>query len=389
MLIEGFYKMNVVINAFSARRGGGQTYLLNLLQHLKENDDIKIFLLAPDSLQVPSNSKIVRVQVNWPTENPLLRSLWERRSLPRLLQKLNADILFCPGGVINTTVPKGCKTVTMFRNMIPFDPVQRAKYPLGLMRMRNWLLERVMLKSMINADLIIFISNFARQIVEERAGRHLKSAVTIPHGISSSFKIADNDFVRRPEWLPAEDYLLYVSIFDVYKNQLEVVQGFHLLKQMRETREKLILAGHSSSDYGLKVKNEIERLGMQDDVILAGNIPYTELPNVYYHAKLNIFASECENCPNILLEALGAGQPLLVSNRQPMPEFGGDAAIYFDPTSPEDIADKLISIIDDPLTMESLSKKARERSIKYDWKNTADETWRAIISLNNSKELQK
>lgn len=97
MLIEGFYKMNVVINAFSARRGGGQTYLLNLLQHLKENDDIKIFLLAPDSLQVPSNSKIVRVQVNWPTENPLLRSLWERRSLPRLLQKLNADILFARG----------------------------------------------------------------------------------------------------------------------------------------------------------------------------------------------------------------------------------------------------------------------------------------------------
>ena len=40
---------------------------------------------------------------------------------------------------------------------------------------------------------------------------------------------------------------------------------------------------------------EIARLRLQDDVILAGTIPYRDLPAVYHHAFINIFASESEN----------------------------------------------------------------------------------------------
>ncbi len=373
--------MKIVINALSARRGGGQTYLLNLLHHLDCCNNMNIFILTPDSLQLPSHPQINRIRTNWPTDNPLLRTLWERFALPKLLRKLEADILFCPGGLVNTTVPESCKTVTMFRNMIPFDPVQRAKYPFGLMRMRNWLLERSMLKSMINADLVIFISDFARGVIEERDGVRLNSAITIPHGLSKHFKIPAESRLMRPSWLPKEEYLLYVSIFDVYKNQMEVVRGFSLLKKQRHTPEKLVLVGHNSSKYGQRVKREIFRLGLQDDVILAGNISYAELPNLYYYAKLIIFASECENCPNILLEALGAGRPLIVSDRQPMPEFGGDAAVYFDPASPDDLAYKIASIIDDSSHMETLATKARERSFYYDWRKTANLTWNAIEKL--------
>jgi len=373
--------MEIVINVLSARRGGGQTYLTNLLQNMNGFNGDKIFVLAPDSLQIPYHPKIEKIRIKWPTENPLFRALWERYCLPGLLNKLHADILFCPGGLINTPVSEDYKTVTMFRNMIPFDMVQRAKYPYGLMRIRNWILERIMLKSMLRADLVIFISDFARQLINERTGFELKKAVTVPHGINNIFKISENKIPSRPQWLPEEEYLLYVSIFDVYKNQLEVVQGYHLLRQRRKTQEKLILAGHNSSRYGEIVRREINKLNLANEVILAGNIPYNKLADIYYHAKLNIFASECENCPNILLEALGAGRPLVVSNRQPMPEFGGDSVMYFDPSSPDDFADKITSILDDPLKIEELSKKAKERSHIYNWRKTANKTWKAIEDL--------
>jgi len=373
--------MEIVINVLSARRGGGQTYLTNLLQNMNGFNGDKIFVLSPDSLQIPYHPKIEKIRIKWPTENPLFRALWERYCLPGLLNKLHADILFCPGGLINTPVSEDYKTVTMFRNMIPFDMVQRAKYPYGLMRIRNWILERIMLKSMLRADLVIFISDFARQLINERTGFELKKAVTVPHGINNIFKISENKIPSRPQWLPEEEYLLYVSIFDVYKNQLEVVQGYHLLRQRRKTQEKLILAGHNSSRYGEIVRREINKLNLANEVILAGNIPYNKLADIYYHAKLNIFASECENCPNILLEALGAGRPLVVSNRQPMPEFGGDSVMYFDPSSPDDFADKITSILDDPLKIEELSKKAKERSHIYNWRKTANKTWKAIEDL--------
>lgn len=373
--------VKLVINAMSARRGGGQTYLVNLLKHLDDFSGTQILILAPDSLSLPDDPRVSKISLNFNSDNPFSRSLWEHFIAPRLLKKMGADIFFCPGGLVNTPKIIGCKTVTMFRNMIPFDTEIRSRYPVGYQRLRNWILERAMLKSMIGADLVIFISDFARGVIEKRAGKPLKNAVTIPHGLTEHFKTSPKKVPSRPEWLPNSEYLLYVSIFDVYKRQLEIVQGFHLLKQLRKTSEKLILAGHNSNSCGEKVRSEILRLGLKDDVILTGNIPYQELPNVYHHAKLNIFASECENCPNILLEALGAGRPLLVSNRQPMPEFGGDAVIYFDPSSPQDFADKVVSFIDDRTVMDVLAAKASERSLLYDWKNTASKTWAALEEL--------
>lgn len=373
--------MKIVINALSARRGGGQTYLINLLQNMNGFNGDKIFILSPDSLQIPYHPKIEKIRIKWPTKNPLFRALWERYCLPGLLKKLNAGILFCPGGLINTPVSKDYKTVTMFRNMIPFDMVQRVKYPYGLMRIRNWILERIMLKSMLKADLVIFISDFAKQLINERAGFKLKNAVTISHGINNIFKFSKEKKPSRPKWLPKEEYLLYVSIFDVFKNQLEVVKAYHLLKNRRKTTEKLVLAGYNKSAYGKKVLHEIYRLGLQNDIISPGEVNYTDLPGAYYYAKLNIFASECENCPNILLEALGAGRPILVSDKQPMPEFGGDAAVYFDASSPADLADKIPVIMDDDNKIKEMSLKAIERSHHYDWGKTVAKTWEVIENL--------
>ncbi len=373
--------MKILINALSARRGGGQTYIVNLLENLNEFAGDKIFVLSPESLKVPIHPKIEKLNLSWPTENPLVRAFWEKFFLASLVKKLKADILFCPGGLINTAESRDYKTVTMFRNMIPFDMVQRVKYPYGLLRIRNWILQRIMLKSMLKADLVIFISDFAKQLIDELTGFELKNAVTIPHGINQIFKLSKEEKPDRPDWLPKEEYFLYVSIFDVYKNQLEVVRAYALLQKERKLIQKLILVGNNDSIYGKKVLNEIKKLGLQENVITTSEVNYSELPGAYFYAALNIFASECENCPNILLEALGSGQPLLVSNKQPMPEFGGDAAVYFNASSPEDLAEKITMVIDNSQKKEQMSQKAIERSQFYAWSKTASRTWQKLSEL--------
>jgi glycosyltransferase involved in cell wall biosynthesis len=375
--------MRVLINAFSARQGGGQTYLRYLLQFLPSDSGVEIFILAPDSLELPKDRvNIKRPRVAWPVENPYLRAIWERLLLPGLLREIKADILFCPGGVVGTRPPKGCRTVTMFRNMIPFDLAQRRKYPLGFDRLRNWLLNRVMLKSMVHADLVIFISEYARKVIEAVAGGPLTRALVIYHGINPRFRIEAGAELPRPDWLPSEGYLLYVSTLDVFKAQVEVVRGYAILKQQRQTREKLLLVGPENPTYGEKVRSEITRLGLTGEVIVVGAIPHEALPAVYHHALISIFASESENCPNILLESLAAGRPIVASNRLPMPEFGGDAVVYFDPTSPADLAEKLAAIIDNPAYMVQLSEKALERSRLFDWDTAARLTWKAIENLH-------
>jgi glycosyltransferase involved in cell wall biosynthesis len=370
--------LKILINAFSARLGGGQTYLINLLEFLRPDDSVQVFVLAPDSLEMPDRGNIHRVRVRWPVANPVSRAIWEKVCLARLARRLEADVLFCPGGILGSRVPVRCKSVTMFENMIPFDLAQRRKYPLGYMRLRNWLLERVMRRSMKKADQVICHSEFAEKVIERNAPGVSSKVVVIPHGIGVRFR---SDHVRRLEWLPAERYVLYVSTIDVYKAQVEVVQAYALLKQRRPLVEKLVLVGPERPRYAQKVRNEIARLGLAHDVLLTGPVPHDDLPSLYQNALINVFASECESCPNIMLEALASGRPLLASNRPPMPEFAGDAAIYFDPSNPQDLAEKLGSIIDDPVRLAELSTKARERSQLYDWAKLARTTWTVFDEL--------
>ena len=110
-------------------------------------------------------------------------------------------------------------------------------------------------------------------------------------------------------------------------------------------------------------------------------MPYDTLPAVYHGAVANIFASSCENCPNILLEALAAGRPVLCSDYQPMPEFAGDAALYFDPYNPQSLATRLCEVLDDPRLSAELGRRSRERSAEFQWKQSAEATWQALSDL--------
>lgn len=370
--------MKIVINALSARLGGGQTYLKNLLAYLPEQADMCILVYAPAGLHLPEDPQIMRATTFWPTANPLLRAVWEKIALPHILRKEKAQILFCPGGIIASDVPVGCKTVTMFRNMMPFDPDVLRRMPFGLQKIRNWILKRVMLRSMATADLTIFISEYARGVIEELTP--VRNAVTIPHGINSQFRTA-GQMITRPSWLPQGEYLLYVSRFDVYKHQLEVVQAYAKLPANLRSRYKLLLVGEAGNMLAREVEAWVKEKSLDGQVFIRGAVPYTDLPAVYHHATVNLFASSCENCPNILLEALGAGRPVLSSSVMPMPEFGGNAVVYFSPTDPMSIYEQLIAVLQDESRRESLASLAQQRSSDFDWQKTADATWLKIRGL--------
>lgn len=374
--------MKIVINAFSARLGGGQTYLRNLMAHLPEDLDLGIVVYAPASLPLPQDPRVRLGVTSWPTQNPLLRSVWERLALPRALARERADILFCPGGVVATRAPKGCRVVTMFRNMIPFDARVRRSVPFGVQRLRNWLLQRVMLRSMAEADLTIFISAYARATIESliRVGR----AATIPHGIGDAFRSAGN-VLPRPPGAPAARYLLYVSRFDVYKHHRELIEAYAQLPSALRCEHPLLLIGEADMPGAQQMRALIDRLGLEGQVLVAGSVPYRELPAYYHHAQAIVFASSCENCPNILLEALGAGRPIACSNVQPMPEFGGDAVEYFSPFDPQDIERALLQVLTDQQRSHQLAVAATARSRIYDWTTTARETWKNILEVSLSE----
>jgi glycosyltransferase involved in cell wall biosynthesis len=370
--------LKIVINAFSAKLGGGKTYLRNLLARLPDGVAWEIRIFCPDDLPLPPDPRVRREHTSWPTSNPLLRAAWERVVLPRYLNMEKADILFCPGGVVATKAPFGVKVVTMFRNMIPFDTKLVAVMPWGRMRLRNIILKRVMLKSMAEADLTIFISDHARRVIE--ALRPIPNPRTIPHGISDMF-CEHAETPPRPEGAPSHPYILYISRFDVYKHHDNVVAGFAALPTGLREKYKLVFLGETDLAPFKPVRAQISALGLDHAVLIGGAVPHDSLPGWYAHADAIVFASSCENCPNILLESLGAGRPVLSSDVMPMPEFGGPRLAYFSPFDPRSLTAALRETLESPTQAAAIASAARERSRLYNWNVTAEKTWRAIADL--------
>ena len=379
--------MRILVNALSARLGGGQTYLRNLLRYVPQAAGWKAFLLCPHSFDLTGLPKNVeRVESGLKLDNPFRRAVWEWFHLVRLASKLDADLLFSPGGLLpRGGMPPGLKTAITFQNMLPFDKAQRKRYPLGYRRLRDWLLERGLSSAMRQADLVIFISDFARTFIQNKIGDLGGRSVVIPHGIDATFFPDAGQPLPFPEGVAPEEYFLYVSYIDHYKSQIEVVRAFSQVRQLSKTTASLLLVGAENPPYGEALRREIDSLKLGDSVKVVGNLPHHDLPALYQHARMNLFASCTENCPNILLEIMASGRPALVSDRGPMPEFGGQAVAYFDPENVDQLVERWMSLLSKPEQGKRLASAAMARVSSLQWERTARSTWGAMAEVVYAK----
>lgn len=369
----------LVINTLSALAGGGQTYLLRLLSCIPPHLQPRVVILAHTQNQhLWKNLELPVIRCEWASQSLLHRMLFENFRLPRLLQQVGGNVYFASGGLLPFRRLKHVKTIVVFDNMLPFAPQEMRRYPPGYIRLRLWLLRGGFSASFKKTDLLICVSQYAQQVIEYTLPVRQGRIAIIPHSPNDAFRYQpDRPF---PKNISGE-YVLYVSILDVYKAQIEVIRAWNLLRQQRPTSEKLVFIGPEYPYYAKKVRFLIRELHLENEVLLLGKVPYQELPAYYQYAKINLFASSCENCPNILLEALAAGQPVLCSNYPPMPEFGGNAVEYFDPYIPEQLTQLLLKYLDDPDGRMALGKKALERSLRFQWRESAAKTWNLLAEL--------
>ena len=373
----------IVLECLSATSGGGQTYLANLFKSVPEeflNRHRIIALISLGAEALRTNDRIEYIAPPSASKGLLSRWAWTTLKLPALLRDLQADVLYCPGGPLSTRNGPW-RTAVAFQNTLPFSLADRKRYPPGYERTRLFLLNRILSRSFRTADLVIFLSEHGRSVIQDEHRIPTRHSVVIPHGIHEAFR-HQADSADLPPSLGRQPYVAYVSIFDVYKAQLEVVRAWRLLRERRRTPEKLVLVGkHVNQEYATSVLAEIERSGLQEEVIVCGGLPHHQLPSIYQHAAINVFASTCENCPNILLEALSAARPVISSRHAPMPEFAGDAALYFSPESPEELAAQLARVLDDQTLGNRLGQHAAKLATRYTWESTARATWSALGEL--------
>jgi glycosyltransferase involved in cell wall biosynthesis len=310
------------------------------------------------------------------------RLFWRRFRLPRLVRQAGCGLLFTPGG---SYAGDFHPVVTMSRNMLPFEWRELRRYARSWIGLRLLLLRWTQSRSFRRADGLIFLTRYAQEGVTRTIKTTVAQTMIIPHGVDGSFVCPPRE--QRPVGHYSIDRpfrILYVSIVDAYKHQWHVAEA---VAQLRADGLPVLLelVGPSNPPALARLRRTLERVDPAAAFVrYLGRVPHVELHARYAQADLCVFASSCENMPNILVEAMASGLPIACSNRGPMPEVLGDAGVYFDPEDPHDIARALRTLIESPMLRSKLAQASFEQVPRYSWRRCAAETFSFLAEVARS-----
>lgn len=167
-------------------------------------------------------------------------------------------------------------------------------------------------------------------------------------------------FVSLPENLPnkekREAFFLYSGNLLPHKGLLELLAGLRKVPSAR-----LLVAGDANIDEAKEVVRYIQENYLSDRVELLGMLEKPALDRLYRKALAVVIPSIWyENLPNVLLEAVASGAPVLVSNIGSLTEtvVDGETGLTFDPFDPNDVARVLQEAITDPQRLNTLAQNA-------------------------------
>jgi len=185
-----------------------------------------------------------------------------------------------------------------------------------------------------------------------------------------------------------EPFLLSVGTIEPRKNLENILHAFDKLKTKGRFRGKLVVIGMKGwlSD---GIEGLIRKLELKRHVIFLGYLSDIELRHFYNKAEAFIFPSYYEGFGFPIVEAFSCGTPVITSNISSCPEVAGDAAVLTNPYDPEDIAEGVYHVLDDPKLKDELTDKGFKRAEYFNLSKTAKETLKVYEKVHNASPFQQ
>ena len=230
-------------------------------------------------------------------------------------------------------------------------------------------------ESLRAADGVVTISEFTAAALRERFGLDAAKIIVTPLGLSRPFledaPPGGEEATRRTYALP-EEFLLFVGATEPRKNLPRLIEALSIVRKTYRP-VPLVIVGREGGDQA-RVLAEIKARGLEGGVRFLGYLPEPEVRALYRAAAAFVFPSYCEGFGLPLLEAMACGLPSAASGVSALPEVGGDAALYFRPEDPGDIAAKIIRLLSDRDLRADLRARGRARARAFTWEKTAAAT---------------
>ncbi len=373
------------INASRARSGGARAHLRGILAATDPISygfrEVHIWSYPQLLRSLPDKPWLIKHSPRALSKSIWSQLIWERVILSNELRQKGCSILL---NVDAGSISKFRPAVTMSGDLLPYEPGERARYKIGISRLRLEILRYVHTLSLRRAAGVIFLSRYASEITQKACGR-LKNYKIIYHGVDRAFKEVS---LKSPWPVHNERPIncLYVSPIGPYKHQSKVIEAIAKLRE-RGFDISLTLIGAGENRARRRLLDHIYKLDPSGAYIKwAGAVEHSKLPSVFSKADLFIFASSCEAFGITLVEAMSVGLPIACSCKSSLPEVLGSTGVYFNPEDSNSIKSAIEKILNNSELRLALSEKAKRRSEEFTWKRCAEETFKFLMEIQDEYE---
>ena len=341
------------------------TITSNLIKNLALVDAENEYFLLGDPALIPT------LPPNFTTvqENSKRYSVTEAIKLPQKSQKLRLDLLHW---LHYATSPlKHCKYV------VSIHDINHLLMPELLpSKTRRIYAEKMLRLATRVADKIITASNASKAEIVEHLNVPDEKISVVYNGVSEMFKpqpLAALLAQLKADFELHIPYILYVGSLREHKNVARLLEAFDIVRMRLDGGLTLVIVGEHKKQIDV-LQRYVKRHYMTQCVRFLGAVPHEKLPILYTGAHVFVFPTLYEGFGLPPLEAMACGAPVCMSRLPVLKEVAGNAAAYFDPYNPHDMADILGSMFHNLDRYAELREKGPKRAKEFSWKRTAEQT---------------
>ena len=341
--------------------GGALTQIKEIIKDIESFrfDEVVFYVTMQNSSLFSDikNEKLKLHIVKFSNTALIKRTFWTQITLPILLIKQNIDVLFCPGNIAPIINSK--RKAQWIGTVGPFekDFVSFFGWKQQIILFLN---KHLIIMSSRTSDMVFFESDYTRDLFIEKYNQNRNYSSVLHIGNDEFFKPVksiESNILKNGSY---QNFILTVSHLYPYKNLEILIKSFFKLR-LHEKKMCLLIAGSILDKiYYNKLKLLVKKYKITKNVIFLGRVEKEDLRELYSNCKVFAFTSPFENFAYTLIEAMSCSAPIITTNTTAMPETCGEAALYFSPSSEDELCSRILFFLND----EKIRSKYKALSLK-------------------------
>ena len=264
------------------------------------------------------------------------------------------------------------------------------KFPKGILGLLKWNIQK---NSLLRANHIITDSQSSKKEIIKILDIRENKVSVIYLGVEPEFKKITNHklLVETCAKLNLPDkFILHVGDVNYNKNIPGLISAFSKI-EAEFPALNLVLVGRGFVDKTAQlaqIQVMIKNLRLDQKIYRLAGVSKEDLINLYNLAQIYIQPSFAEGFGLPVIEAFACGVPVIAAESGSLPEIADGAAYLVDPENTDDIANGIKVFINDANLSRELTGRGFDRVKKFNWSNTATETFRLYQKVLGIKDYQ-